>query len=744
VAAQPASQIVPAGGSATFSVQAGSSLPVNYYWQRNGVTIAGAVQSSYTIANAQLADSGSLFGCLVSNALGSVLSSNATLTVLSPTNSGAIFTFNGFNGGYPGAALLQAGDGSYYGTTEYGGSNDAGTVFRVTTNGLLTTLVNFNYANGANPQAGLLLAADGNFYGTTAEGGGDGEGTVFRMTPEGTLTTLAQFDYYDNGGYPNAALVQGADGNFYGTTSAGGTNYDGTVFRVDTNGTLTTLVAFDGTNGANPNAALVQGADASFYGTTSEGGTSYDGTVFRMDTNGTLTTLVNFDYDDNGGYPDAALVQGTDGNFYGTTSSGGTNYDGTLFSLTPGGVLTTLVNFDYSDGSYPYAGLVLGTDGNFYGTTENGGDYGDGAVFRFSVSTGLTNLFSFTGTNGATPQVALVQGNDGNFYGATLYGGMGFDGANNSGNGAIFRLVGPQPGPPIITVQPVGQKVFVGGTASFSLSASGSAPLCYFWQRNGSFIVGATNATYTTNNVQLADSGSQFSCVVSNAFGSVLSSSAPLIVLPQSVNLVQNGGFETGDFTGWGGTMDGADVTTNSSYIHSGNYGAQLGPVGLLGYLSQDLATTSGSNYLLSLWLDNLGGPTNEFQVTWNGNSLFDGVNMNAFAWTNLQFIVTASSTSTTLQFGFRQDPSYFGLDDVSVTPSGGVAFGISEVSLLPNGTLQMTVTSSPGTPLRVLWSTNLLNWQAEVSLTNLTGTLQFSDPSATNSPCRFYRLVTP
>ena len=174
-----------------------------------------------------------------------------------------------------------------------------------------------------------------------------------------------------------------------------------------------------------------------------------------------------------------------------------------------------------------------GGDGNLYGTTESGGMNGLGTVFRISSDgTSLTNLFSFAGTNGRSPQTALVQGGDGNFYGTTQYGGLGYDGNSSSGNGTVFRLaLLSTAGPPAIITQPVDQTVPVGGTVCFSVSASGSAPLSYFWRRNGAPIAGATQSAYCANNVQLADSGSQFSCLVSNASGTALSSTGMLTVV---------------------------------------------------------------------------------------------------------------------------------------------------------------------------------------------------------------------
>jgi uncharacterized repeat protein (TIGR03803 family) len=185
--------------------------------------------------------------------------------------------------------LVQAANGLLYGVTYLGGTNGYGTVFSLTTNGALTTLVSFNYINGAYPFGALIQANDGFFYGTTGAGGTDGGwGTVFRMTADGTLTTLYSFGY-DDGAYPGAGLVQATDGNFYGTTSEGGWGGQGTVFRITTNGILTTVIWFNGANGANPQSPVIQARDGSFCGTTEYGGNGYNGAastgaglVFRL------------------------------------------------------------------------------------------------------------------------------------------------------------------------------------------------------------------------------------------------------------------------------------------------------------------------------------------------------------------------------------------------------------------------------------------------------------------------------
>ena len=316
---------------------------------------------------------------------------------------------------------------------------------------VLTTLHSFQvWTNGESPYAGLVQGSDGNFYGTTLYGGTNGYGTVFQISTNRALTTLYSFTGGD-GAYPQTGLVQGSDGNFYGTTGGGGTNNAGTVFKISANGALTSLYSFTGgSDGANPLAGLVQGSDGSFYGTTYSGGTNGVGTVFRISTNGALTSLHLFSGDD-GANPQAGLVQGSDGSFYGTTLYGGNinvNYGegyGTVFKISSNGALTSLYSFSGGDGVYPQAALVQGSDGNFYGTTGGGRsfepiEYHFGTVFRISSNGALTTLYSFTGgDDGGHLDAALVQGSDGNFYGTTVGGGnTNLNGGY--GYGTVFQI----------------------------------------------------------------------------------------------------------------------------------------------------------------------------------------------------------------------------------------------------------------------------------------------------------------
>ena len=356
-------------------------------------------------------------------------------------------------GTHPGGTLVLGSDGDFYGTTKFGGfgSNNVGTVFKVTPEGALTPLVDFATREGggvgASPMAALVLGNDGNFYGTTEVDGATDSGTVFKMTPAGVATRLVEFTGNEGpniGSAPAAALVQGSDGDFYGTTTEGGATNHGTIFKMTPAGVLTTLVEFSGSKGDNPQAALVQGSDGNFYGTTAKGGATDHGTIFKMTPAGVLTTLLEFTGAKGpnlGNSPQTVLVLGSDGNFYGTTARGGAGDEGTIFKMTPAGVLTTLVEFGGSEGdnngSYPLAALAQGSDGSLYGTTSAGGAGDEGTIFKISPEGVLTILFEFGGRetedNGSFPAAALVQGSDGNFYGTTNGGGA-YD------RGTVFKM----------------------------------------------------------------------------------------------------------------------------------------------------------------------------------------------------------------------------------------------------------------------------------------------------------------
>jgi uncharacterized repeat protein (TIGR03803 family) len=341
-----------------------------------------------------------------------------------------IASFQGSDGSSP-LGVVRARDGNFYGVTESGGLGP-GVIFRLTPDGQLKALVQFNaQTNGYNPEAELILGRDGNLYGTTSGGAanGGGVGTVFRVTTEGQLTTLAVFDH-QNGASPHRPLIQAQDGNFYGTTYMSGANQQGTVFRITPNGKLTTLIQFK--VGEVPGALdLMQDRAGNFYVTHGNFyGTQYmaDGaaTIFRLTADQKLIPFATFAGTNQNlsrdAYP-SRLIQARDGNFYGVTLFGN------LFRLTPDGQRTTIATFEPN---FLFNRLIQGSDGNFYGTATGREPTDPGMVFRATPQGQITPLVYFTGRNGSFPN-SLIEVENGTFYGTTARGG-------EHGQGTVFKL----------------------------------------------------------------------------------------------------------------------------------------------------------------------------------------------------------------------------------------------------------------------------------------------------------------
>jgi uncharacterized repeat protein (TIGR03803 family) len=310
-------------------------------------------------------------------------------------------------------------------------------VLAVSSSGLSQTYTNI-YSLGSSsgdPQhptyAGVIVQGrDGNLYSSTAFGG-SAHGAIFKITPTGTLTVLHSFSTTE--GYAAySGVTMGADGNLYGTTLYGGTSNDGTIFKITPAGQLTTLHNFTGgTDGKNPYAPPVQGFDGNFYGTTSIGGSNGYGVVYKITASGTFTPLYQFD-NTHGYYPTSALVQSTDGNLYGVTVLGGTSSHGTAFKITTAGKLTVLYNFG-SSGSEPYGPLAHAPDGNFYGTTQvGGGPSNTGVIYKLTPGGAYTVLHEFS-TDGANPYGGLVAATDNNLYGMSYSGGA-------NGYGTLYKI----------------------------------------------------------------------------------------------------------------------------------------------------------------------------------------------------------------------------------------------------------------------------------------------------------------
>jgi uncharacterized repeat protein (TIGR03803 family) len=338
----------------------------------------------------------------------------------------------------PAAPLIQGADGSFYGTTSQGGPANAGTIFRISSAGVLTVLYAFTGGeDGAYPYGGLVQDVDGSFYGTTSQGGAANAGTIYRLTPFGNFGVVYAFTGTTDGASPYAGLLRASDGSFYGTSAGGGVSGAGTIFRVWTDGTFAVVYAFTGADdGGSPYAGLVQGSDGNFYGTTYAGGSSGAGTIFQLTPTGVLTVRYSFTGGADGAYPYAGVVMATDASLFGVASQGAANGQGSIFRLELNGTFAVIHSFatDASDGAYPLGGLTQAADGSYFGTTVFGGAANVGTIFQFSPDGAYSVLYEFTGgDDGGYPYASMMPAADGAYYGTT-------SSAGSQGGGTAFRL----------------------------------------------------------------------------------------------------------------------------------------------------------------------------------------------------------------------------------------------------------------------------------------------------------------
>lgn len=403
--------------------------------------------------------------CTIANRRGTTPKANLVFQVTcTQTPETVVHAMRAADGYWTTSPLMQADDGNFYGTAPEGGAYGRGTVFRISPGGVFTLLYSFggvSQLDGAVPMGALVQGRNGNLYGTTAAGGvSNNSGTVFEITLDGAMTILYTFGSkpYDAAG-PQAGLILASDGNFYGTASGGGLHGGGAVFKATPTGDVTVLYSFGGIgsgDGAHPASALMQGADGNFYGTTEQGGAASPqqdyGTVYRVTPSGVGTVLYSFGATaGDGRFPQAGLVQSSDGNFYGTTLAGGANSSGSIFRLSPTGDFETFYSFraDLDDGTHPAGSLLVAPNGNLYGTTAAGGAGGGlaggavavGTVFRVRPDGSGSVLYSFGVTNdgltndGIAPRAGLIYDRDGNLWGVTSQGGDFF-------GGVVFTIAG--------------------------------------------------------------------------------------------------------------------------------------------------------------------------------------------------------------------------------------------------------------------------------------------------------------
>ncbi len=416
-----------------------------------------------------------------------------TSSLPTPVQAQTFSYFTNFNVKSAGSSVMQATDGNLYMGGGPGAYNK-GAILRVTPSGEFNVLYSFCAQRGCpdgNYPSTPILGSDGNFYGAT-EGGGNriGGGTVYKMTLDGNLTTLYSFcitDECQEGAGPYG-IMQASDGNLYGATSSGGKDDAGTLFRVSPTGEFTVLHYFcplwNCTDAPGP-TGLIQGIDGNLYGTTRFGGTHNGGVLYKLTLAGEYAVVYNFcslsDCLDGGG-PNQ-IVQDAKGNFFGTTEGGGSKGHGTVFEFTSKNQYIALDSFNFVLGTP--LGLTPASDGNFYGTTQGTENYGNGGtVFKVTPKGEITFLNIFGNScaldTGYYPIGSIFQNTEGTLYGATGYGNsVGDCDPNGTGYGTIYSVSGLAPLVETAPVAgPVGQSVIILGnglTGSTSVTFNGVA-----------------------------------------------------------------------------------------------------------------------------------------------------------------------------------------------------------------------------------------------------------------------------
>jgi uncharacterized repeat protein (TIGR03803 family) len=635
-----------------------------------------------------------------------------------------LYTFpaKGTNGQNPDTQLLQGLDGAFYGTTVAGGTNGAGTLFKINGDGTgFMVLYHFktNNADGRWPEDALIQGPDGTLYGTTLRGGFSDDGTVYSIHPDGSgYTQLHQFNSFaSEGRTPSGSLTPDGAGSLYGVTHCGGNGGYGTLFMIGLDGKNYSIVRHFGgsSDGQWPSGQLLLGPDAAWYGTTYTGGSNNFGTVFKIRGDGTgYTQLHSFFGTNDGDVPCDALVLDAAGMLYGTTAAGGSNSVGTVFTLSTNGtgfaVLHTFVT-NGVDGASPAGGLLLGNDGTLYGLTEAGGTNNAGSVFELNTTGNdyaLLHNFQTNGADGTAPGSGLLQGANGALYGTTQQGGT-------NGAGTVF------------SINPDGSGY--GIVQSFSSSLTNSLT----FRRGAGALVQASGSTLY---------GTIYEGGVSNSYGGLM---FQINTDGSGYNTVHGFGTNTGD----GLNPSGGMVFAGASWYGTTEFGGDWGAGSLyslavvapgISAQPQDQTARAGIPVLFNVVAN--GSPA-DYQWYFNGTALTNATGLDlllaAVARTNAgTYFLTVSNVAGTVV-------------SCNALLTVRVPMIISTPQSLSNGSWQIASAYADGWPLtpddlvrfNVQVSSNLTDWVSlNDALTVSNGMMLLNDSTATSQPARFYRVL--
>lgn len=359
------------------------------------------------------------------------------------TGFSALHHFDNADGASPYSTLIEASDGKLYGSTVFGGPQNAGVIFCIEKNGEgFAVLHHFSGPDGSRCYSGVAEGSDGMLYGTTQIGGGFDEGTVFRIAKDGTgFAVMHAFLLSAEGGIPYGQLIEDQNGYLYGTFAEGGSGNGGGVFRIRTDGTGFQVLknfSFSVFEGASPLGTLTEAPNGRLYGTTASGGTEFKGTIFSLNKDGSnFTNEHSFvGLDGSLALPGNRLFAASDGKLYGVNFSGGTANAGTVYRFGPSTTgFAKIFDFDVVNGDGPYVGVIELPNGQLCGTTSHGGEGGLGTVFQLDKNGSnfsTIHTFDIVNADGVGPVAKLIVATDGWLYGTA-------EGGGHEGIGTIFR-----------------------------------------------------------------------------------------------------------------------------------------------------------------------------------------------------------------------------------------------------------------------------------------------------------------